>query len=112
MTYITFEPPRTPTSVEVSTEISVRINDFGDAYEQSVADGLNAVREKLTVKWSSLTSEQCRSASDFFRSQYGVPFLWTRPKASQVQLWRCISWNTSLHETVCDLSAEFAEVFA
>lgn len=112
MAYTTFTPVIAPTSYDNATEIRIIDNDFGDGYKQVMPDGLNAARDKLSVRWSNLLISQCKSLDTFFESQCAKPFYWTPPQTTTRKLWRCTSWKASYHETIADLDATFEEVFA
>ena len=111
-TYTTFSPARAPTSVDRSREVHVIGTEFGDGYEQTQADGLNALRDKLTVKWDNLTIAQANSIDAFFQARYAVPFNWTPPQQSVQKLWRCTTWSVAYVERHASVSATLEEVFA
>ena len=110
--YPVFSPPRAPSSVERSREVRIVGTDFGDGYEQKQADGLNALRDKLTVSWDNLTIAQAKSVDAFFDARYAAPFLWTPPQSEAQKLWRCTSWSVSYSSLHASLSASLEEVFA
>ncbi len=110
--YATFSPARAPTSVDRSREVRVIGTEFGDGYEQTQADGLNALRDKLTVKWDNLTIAQTNSIDAFFQARYAVPFNWTPPQQSIQKLWRCTTWSVAYVERHASVSATLEEVFA
>ena len=110
--YATFSPARAPTSVDRSREVRVIGTEFGDGYEQTQADGLNALRDKLTVKWGNLTIAQANSIDAFFQARYAVPFNWTPPQQSIQKLWRCTTWSVAYMERHASVSATLEEVFA
>ncbi|MBQ8089744.1 MAG: phage tail protein [Pyramidobacter sp.] len=110
--YATFSPARAPTSVDRSREVRVIGTEFGDGYEQTQADGLNALRDKLTVKWDNLTIAQANSIDAFFQARYAVPFNWTPPQQSIQKLWRCTTWSVAYVERHASVSATLEEVFA
>ena len=105
-TYTTFPPVRAPTSVDRSREVRSIGTEFGDGYEQTLADGLNALRDKLTVKWDNLTIAQADSIDVFFQARYAVPFWWTLPQQTVQKLWRCTTWSTSHVDRYASLPAD------
>lgn len=112
MGYKTFTPVIAPTSYDNTSEIKTINVDFGDGYSQVSADGLNAKRNKLSVRWSNLLITQCKSFDAFFEAQCAQPFFWKAPQTTVSKLWRCTSWKASYHETIADFDATFEEVFA
>ena len=111
MTYPVFEPPVRPKTTSSSIEIKTKSNSFGDGYEQSVADGINAVREKLELSWPVLTFDQASQIHEFLKARKGLPFTWAQP-GEDAQTWRCVKWTRPFDRGVCSMSAELTEVFA
>lgn len=62
--------------------------NFGDGYEQSTPDGINAVRGSITVTWPPLPITECDTIMTFFRSHNGQPFYWTLPNEGTPRIWR------------------------
>lgn len=107
-----FSPARVPTSVDRDVELRVLKNEFGDGYEQVVPDGINTVRESLSVKWSGLTSSEAESIESFFTSQAAASFTWTPPNRSAQKLWRCTEWSMADSGLYVEMTAKLTEVFA
>ena len=94
MTIPTFTPPIDP-SPGTSNAPEVKILDagFGDGYVQSGPDGLNNIRQILTLRWDVLTDDQAASIVSFMEDQKGAfPFTYALPGKSAVQ-YTCPTWT-------------------
>lgn len=109
---VEFSPPVRPKVSSYTTEVAEITNDFGDNYEQTALDGINAVRiKKLTLSWPVLTKIQSVYIDSFFRVNAGRVIRWRLPQENEARHWRCSSWET---ETTCgmvSLTATLREVF-
>ena len=109
--YPVFSPPIRPKTTSGQIEVKTKSNSFGDGYEQSVADGINAVRHTLSLSWPVLTFAQASQIHEFLKSRKGQPFRWAQP-GQAAQTWRCIKWTRPFDRGVCSMTAELTEVFA
>lgn len=112
MAYNTFNEPRTPTQIDRAETVKVIGTEFGDGYEQTVPDGLNAKRDTLTIRWQNLTHQQAGNIDSFLTSQNALPFWYTIPMIGKRKLFRCTDWSYSSHDLYCDITATFKETFA
>jgi len=112
MAYNTFNPPRLPTTQNVQRQMRTKENSFGDGYEQTVLDGINAEVRTLSLRWDNLLPSQAAQITQFLSAQKTKPFYWQSPYDSTVGKWRCVQWTEDQQTTVVNLSAEFKEVFA
>lgn len=84
-----------PTSEWTSDEAPrVKSAKFGDGYEQTVVDGLNALERQWNVTWEPLTLANKNTFVSYLRGKMGsTPFLWTPPgEASPVKV-KAVTWN-------------------
>lgn len=107
-----FSPPREPTTIDRTREVRTLQTDFGDGYQQVCPDGLNPLRDTLTVKWDNLTVTQAMDIDGFFQVRSAAPFSWQPPQQPQTKLWRCKSWSVTYSERYVGISAQFEEVFS
>lgn len=113
MPYSTFTPSISPESASGQTKVRETINEFGDGYEQSVVDGINAVYfESLELSWPVLTYAEEAELRAFFTAQAGKTFLWKYPGETTARKWRCSSWSTSPTRNATSMTATLREVFA
>ncbi len=112
MPYNTFNPPRLPTSQSVQRQIRTKENTFGDEYEQTILNGINAEVRTLSLRWENLLPAQAAQITQFLSAQKTKPFFWQSPYDTQTGKWRCVQWTEDQQATVVNLSAEFKEVFA
>ncbi|MDD2402898.1 MAG: phage tail protein [Clostridia bacterium] len=112
MAYNTFSPPVNP-SYGLSRDNTLRSVqlEYGDGYEQSIADGINIRERSMSIDWEMLTVAQVAAIEAFFVSQNTAPFNYTLPGES-VQIWRCLEW-TVVRDTPNNLklSAKFKGVY-
>jgi len=114
MSLLTFNPAVAPDS-PVSKKVQTRLNgiSFGDGYSQTVGDGINCRYDELVLSWSELSISQIESIESFLKSvPVGGSFLWTAPRKSESQKWKCPSWTRTYKSGEIDgLSATFKEDF-
>ena len=91
MAYNTFNPPRLPTTQNVQRQMRTKENSFGDGYEQTVLDGINAEVRTLSLRWDNLLPSQAAQITQFLSAQKTKPFYWQSPYDSTVGKWRQLS---------------------
>jgi len=110
----TFTPTRTP-EVSSSSQTSYRTHlaQFGDGYEQRIADGINTRRLRVTLQWRTLTSTEADQIEAFFRLQGGWKrFDYTLPWESSPRKWRLESHARGTpDQNIYSVTADLAEVF-
>lgn len=86
----TFAPP-TPPTVESSGQVDYATETitFGNSYEQSTPEGLNARREQFVLVWTSLSVANFNTIMAF-ADAHGMwaPWLYERPGAGVVRQWK------------------------
>lgn len=87
-------------------------NTYGDGYEQRVGDGLNTIREVWSVVWEGILRSECDVIDAFLTNMKGyIPFMWTKPDATQLQV-KCKAWEyTPTSGTTGNVMATFEQVF-
>lgn len=89
----------------------VRVARFGDGYEQRVADGINALRRKWSVRLAADT-ETVNAADAFLRAHGGTQWFDWIALDGVAGRWVCRSWSVSYASgDGAELSATFEEVF-
>ena len=77
---------------DMTSEARLITNTFGDGYEQTAPDGLNAVKRTWPCQWTSLSHGDADYLEAFFIRNVGKPFTYAAP--GQVPLrWTCKSWK-------------------
>ena len=97
----------------IRDEPNLAVAEFGDGYTQRAAKGLNHVRRKVSLSWTSISAADKDALVDFFRSTNGVdPFYWTAP-GEPARLWRASQWSHHVvaGDAVWNVSATLEEVF-
>ncbi len=114
MTFLTFIPPRPPAPGTMNQPtMKLRKADFGDGYTQVTPDGMNHVRQKLTLSWEDLTPDEAKQITGFLKAQGGyTPFYYTPSDDTTQKKWTCEEYSdkrgTSGFRTV---SATFIQSF-
>ncbi|KAA0573367.1 phage tail protein [Azospirillum sp. Sh1] len=114
MTVPTFVPPYPPVlGSEIEPEFKVLEAGFGDGYTQRAADGLNNIRDQLTVTWERLTSTELSVIEDFIRARRGTESFWWQPPGDHYpRRWICRKLKrTRASNNGINLNATFIEVF-
>lgn len=111
MAFPTFTPPvRQSPGTKFAPEIKTREADFGDGYTQSAPDGLNHIREVVTLQWSVLTPDQAKEIYDWLKARGGYqPFKYDVDEG-EVKNWTCKEFTRS-RETPYTVTATFREYF-
>ncbi|WP_064033346.1 phage tail protein [Methylosinus sp. R-45379] len=101
MSIDTFTPPINPSvGAQKKPELKILEATFGDGYTQASADGLNHIRDSLTLNWEALTIAQSDAIEAFLNTQGGVtPFLWTAPGDATPRKWTCKDWEVTYRTT-------------
>lgn len=84
----TFVPDVNPTA---TGNLRQRTAQFGDGYDQAVADGLNTDVQTWPLTFTGVDAD-IQPILDFIRSHVGQRFLWTPPLGVQ-GYWRCKTYN-------------------
>jgi phage-related protein len=83
---------------------------FGDGYQQRVADGINTLKRNWTLSFSK-KQDKIEPIRDFLRARAGVEsFDWTPPRGAAGK-WVCEEWNLTVNDGGDSVSLTFLEVF-
>lgn len=107
-----FTPPVAPSpGTENTPEIRLKKAEFGDGYTQTSRDGLNHIRDVVSLKWDVLTEAQADTIEAFIRTQGGdTPFLYAL-RGDVVRQWTCEKY-TRTRGSPNTVTAEFRASFA
>jgi phage-related protein len=96
MAVAVFTPPCGPSTSGTSSASEARVltAQLGDGYQQITSDGINTIRETLTLNWDGLPKADMQTLDNFMASQLGyLAFQYTAPGAAVPKLWRCAKWG-------------------
>lgn len=98
MALLTFAPTIQPSpGTGLSPEISLHEVPFGDGYTLSSPNGINHIRQKLSLKWEGLTKADHDALRAFFELHKGyLPFLYNHPSDGVLRKWTCKTWSATL----------------
>jgi len=97
----------------VTRRPQILLAQYGDGYEQRVADGFQARRLEATVLWNGLSVADGQTIDGFFNARGGAePFLYQLPADTITRRWVCSEW-TKVEESdlITRISATWREVF-
>ena len=102
--------PDSPMNVRVQPR--VRTVQFGDGYEMSVQDGLNADLRIYDLTFTNVTTAQADTINNFLTARKGVEsFDWQAPFTTTTKKYKCSSWvRKYLHANIETVTAQFREV--
>ena len=102
--------PDSPMNVRVQPR--VRTVQFGDGYEMSVQDGLNADLRVYDLTFTNVTTAQADSINNFLTARKGVEsFDWQPPTRSSSSKFVCDSWERTLVQpNIETINTTFREV--
>lgn len=108
----TFTPPIKPSESSVRPEIKILEAQFGDGYTQVAPDGLNHIRDVLTLSWKMLRPAQADQIETFLRAHGGTtPFYYTISDTVTQKKWTCREWDRK-RATPNELTCTFREDFS
>lgn len=102
-----FKPPKTPSYKDDEQTAKLKKNEFGDGYDQYIADGLRPWKTTTRVYWPFLEKEEFKTITAFFKETAGAVFLWNIDGTAH--RYRCIRLS-SHYEYKHDLTVELEEV--
>jgi len=93
----TFTPVVAPSpGTGFAPEINLLTAGFGDGYTQSLPNGLNHIRQVVTLKWDGLIEAEMISIRTFFEQQAGYKPFYYKPVGVAAPLkWTCKEWSSS-----------------
>lgn len=91
----TFTPPVPPSPGTTNKpEFRVLEADFGDGYSAAAGDGINSVRDVLSLEWATLTPTQAVAITEFLRGLKGVGKFWYTPSdETKARKWTCKDYS-------------------
>ena len=114
MAYETFQPPVPPSpGTENTPEFKLLEAEFGDGYTQTTRDGMNHIRDVLSLQWDTLTPAQAAYITGFIRRHGGdTAFLYTPSDETTPIKWTCkeisdIRGKGGLREVKCVFRRSF-----
>ena len=95
MTTITFTPPIPPSpGTKSKPEVKVLEASFGDGYTQTAGDGINNIREILTLNWEHLLPTQADQLENFFVERAGYKYFYYQASHRySPRLYLCKEWD-------------------
>jgi phage-related protein len=90
----------------------VRTTQFGDGYQQRVADGINTRPQVWSLQFNNRTNDDADDITEFLEARNGVEaFDWTPPNGSAIKV-VCSEWTKTLvRYNLNTVSATFTQVF-
>lgn len=97
---------------QVSVKPRVRVAQFGDGYEQRIADGINTRPQVWSLQFNNRTDTEAGNITTFLEARNGVEaFDWTPPGGSAIKV-VCREWSkTVARYNLNSVSATFQQVF-
>lgn len=91
MSLITFRPPVAPSpGTGYAPQLKILAAEFGDGYSQPTPDGINHIKDQVSLRWDSLSMEQMHQIHDFFMRQQGTrAFYYTGWGQRGATKWTC-----------------------
>lgn len=110
---LTFNPPIGPSpGTSYSPEIKLLEASFGDGYTQATPNGINHIRDVLSLKWDGLTYEQMMEIWSFFIRHQGNQTFFYRPFGSDYHnKWTCKEFSRSTEEGIWKINAKLIQSF-
>ncbi|MFA9261793.1 MAG: phage tail protein [Undibacterium sp.] len=113
MALSTFTPPvaQSP-GMSLRTDLKLLEAEFGDGYTQSGPDGLNYIRDTVSISWDALTDAQRTTINSFFRGLGGhTPFYYQPPGYTAAVKWTCKMWDSKRDSGFWKMTAELKQSF-
>lgn len=97
MPLTTFNPSIRPTSgSQFAPKVNVLKAEFGDGYTQGAPNGLNHIKETISLKWDGLTEAQLIELRTVFEERGGYQPFYYQPRGFSSPLkWICEKWGFS-----------------
>lgn len=90
-----YAPELTENVVDISDEVNILKTSFGDRYGVTAPDGLNHIRQKVSVIWNGIYRDKKDILMAFFRERGGYKnFAWTPPSEPEEKLWKCETYKS------------------
>lgn len=109
----TFNPPVQPSpGTGFKPRVSLLIAEFGDGYTQAAPDGINHIKETISLTWDALTPDQQAEIYAFFKAKGGyIPFFYTPVGETDPMRFVCREWSKSA-KSPWTVSATFEQDFS
>lgn len=110
---LTFRPTIGPSpGTAFNPEIKLLEVAFGDGYTQSTPNGLNHIKDTVSLKWDALTYEQMVEIYGFFMRHRGNKTFYYKPFGyDETGKWYCKEFSRSTDDGIWSVSAKLVESF-
>lgn len=78
---------------DIDVEPRLIENTFGDGYEQSLLDGLNAIKRTWPCSWNALSNADADYLDSFFKANAGKAFYYSGGGLTPGARWKCKKWK-------------------
>lgn len=97
MPLLTFSPSIAPSpGTSHKPQVNLLAAEFGDGYTQAAPNGLNHIRQVLSLRWDGLTETQMAELKTFFEDRGGYRPFYFQPRGFTSPLrWTCKEWSIS-----------------
>ncbi|MEO4040349.1 phage tail protein [Hoeflea sp. CAU 1731] len=108
-----FEPPIAPSvGMTRKPEIKLLRAEFGDGYTQATPNGINHIREVITLSWQVLSENELAQIEDFLKSHGGYKTFYYCVPGSALLKFNCDDWEaTQISPDYFSLKATFKQTF-
>lgn len=111
---VTFEPPVSPSAdLQNKPEFKLLESEFGDGYTQASPDGLNHIRQVVSLRFELLEKIDRDTIISFLMSHGGTkPFFYRIPTDDYSLPYTCKEWDwVALGAGLFNITATFREYF-
>lgn len=107
----TFNPPvRQSPGTKIDTTFKTKKAEFGDGYTQAVEDGINSVKDVVTLQWDTLLPEDAKTIHDWLKAKKGVIPFYYAVDEGDVRKWTCVKVGRGRDEAH-SVTATFEQYF-
>lgn len=109
----TFNPPVGPSpGTAHKPQVKILDAEFGDGYSQPTPDGINHIKNTVSLKWDALTYEQMEEIHTFFFEHGGTKPFYFRPFGHRTSSkWTCREFAPKTDEGIWQYTAELVQSF-
>lgn len=113
MALLTFAPPVGPSpGTQRKPSLNILKADFGDGYSQPAPNGLNHIRDSVSLSWDALTETQMHAIYDFFVARGGTESFYYEPAGyTSTVKWTCEEFDASLSDGTWKVTATLLQSF-
>lgn len=93
----TFTPSVAPSpGATRKPELNLITPEFGDGYTLALPNGLNHIRDVVSLNWDVITLTQLQELEGFFRERGGYKPFWFQPYGFAAPVkWTCQEWTST-----------------